>query len=161
PQAAEVTTAQPNQTTAPATQVAAQPVASAQMKPALLRTPSPEIPELALEQLRQMRRANSDHSKMLKSLSETETKYSNDYRFPYERARVVVIDHKKNFHAEAFAALARAAQKAINAGKSSEMLQSLIQDSDGDFHKLSHGHPEWIQLQKALKSKNAGVLSGN
>ena len=161
PQAAEVTTTQPNLPTAAPAQSAAEPVASTQMKPASLKTSAPEVPELALEQLRQMRRSNSDHSKMLRSLSETETKYSNDYRFPYERARLVVMDHKKNFHEEAFAALARAAQKAINSGKSGEMLQSLNKDSDGDFQKLSHSHREWSQLQKALKSRNANVLSAN
>ena len=157
PQTAEVTTTQPSVPGAAPAQAAAAPTASIEMKPVSLRTSSPEVPELALAQLRQMR----DHSKMLRSLSETETKYSSDYRFPYERARVVVKDHKKNYHLEAFAALARAAQRAINSGKSSEMLQSLNKDSDGDFQKLSHGHPEWMQLQKALKSKNAGVLSVN
>ena len=156
PQTAEATS-QPSTANAAPAQPAAAPVASVELKPVSLKTSSIEVPELALAQLRQMR----DHSKMLKSLSETETKYSSDYRFPYERARVVVMDHKKNFHEEAFAALARAAQKAINSGKSSEMLQSLDKDSDGDFQKLSHGHSEWIQLQKALKSKNAGVLSVN
>jgi len=161
PQAAEVTTTQPNVPTAAVAQPTAAPVASVAMKPASLKTSSPEVPELALEQLRQMRSSNSDHSKMLRSLSETETRYSNDYRFPYERARLVAIDHKKNFHEEAFAALARAAQKAINSGKSSEMLQSLNKDSDGDFQKLSHGHREWTQLQEALKRRNASVLSVN
>ena len=161
PQAAGVTTTQPNVPNAATEQQVAAPVASVEMKPASLKTSSPEVPELALEQLRQMRRSNSDHTKMLRSLSETETKYSNDYRFPYERARLVAIDHKKNFHEEAFAALARAAQKAINSGKSGEMLQSLNKDSDGDFQKLSHGHREWSQLQKALKSRNSSALNAN
>jgi hypothetical protein len=130
------------------------------MKPVALRTSSTEGQDKALEQLRQMRRA-SDRSKVLKNLSETETKYADDYRFPYERARVVVLDHKKNFQEEAFAALARAAQKAINKGKSGEMLESLNKDSEGDFQKLAHGRREWTQLQKALKSKNASVLPVN
>jgi hypothetical protein len=152
-----------NQPTVPANsqpQTAEKPAASAEMRPVALKTSSPEVPEVALEQLRQMR-TSSDHSKILKSLSDTEMKYADDYRFPYERARVVVIDHKKNFHEEAFAALARAAQKAINKGKSNEMLQSLDKDSSGDFQKLAHGHREWTQLQKALKSRNAAVLSVN
>ena len=155
PQTAEVTPQSSAPNAAPA-QPAAAPVASVELKPASLKTSSVEVPELALAQLRQMR----DHSKMLRSLSETETKYSSDYRFPYERARVAVMDHKKNFHEEAFAALARAAQKAINSGKSSEMLQSLNRDGDGDFQKLSHGR-EWSQLQRALKSRNASGLSAN
>jgi hypothetical protein len=156
PQTAEVTSQLSAPNAAPA-QPAAAPVASVELKPVSLKTSSVEVPELALAQLRQMR----DHSKMLRSLSETETKYSSDYRFPYERARVVVMDHKKNFHEEAFAALARAAQKAINSGKSSEMLRSLNKDSDGDFQKLSHGHHEWSQLQRALKSRNVSGLSAN
>jgi hypothetical protein len=156
PQTAEVTPQASAPNAAPA-QPAAAPVASVELKPVSLKTSSVEVPELALAQLRQMR----DHSKMLRSLSETETKYSSDYRFPYERARVVVMDHKKNFHEEAFAALARAAQKAINSGKSSEMLQSLNKDGDGDFQKLSHDRREWSQLQRALKSRNASGLSAN
>jgi len=155
PQTAEVTPQSSAPNAAPA-QPAAAPVASVELKPVLLKASSVEVPELALAQLRQMR----DHSKMLRSLSETETKYSSDYRFPYERARVVVMDHKKNFQEDAFAALARAAQKAINSGKSSEMLQSLNRDGDGDFQKLSHGR-EWSQLQRALKSRNASGLSAN
>jgi hypothetical protein len=161
PQGAEVTTAQPSLTTAAPAESVAQPVAGLEMKPATLKVPSSDVPDVALEQLRQMRRTNSDHSKMLRSLSETENKYANDYRFPYERARVVVMDHKKNFHEEAFAALARAAQKAINSGKSGEMLQTLNKDSEGDFQKLSHGRREWSQLQRALKSRNASVLPVN
>jgi hypothetical protein len=161
PEAAEATTTQPNAQTTNPPQTVAQPAASIEMKPVALKSSSTEVPELALEQVRQMRRSNSDHSKILKSLSETEMKYANDYRFPYERARVVVMDHKKNFQEEAFAALARAAQKAINNGKSNEMLQSLNKDSDGDFQKLSHGRREWAQLQKALKSRNPSVLSVN
>jgi hypothetical protein len=156
PQTAEVTPQASAPNAAP-TQPAAAPVASVELKPVSLKTSSVEVPELALAQLRQMR----DHSKMLRSLSETETKYSSDYRFPYERARVVVRDHKKNFHEEAFAALARAAQKAINSGKSSEMLQSLNKDGDGDFQKLSHDRREWSQLQRALKSRDASGLSAN
>lgn len=83
------------------------------------------------------------------------------YRFPYERARVVVKTRVKNFRVEAFSALARAAQKAINKGKAGEMLQSLKSDSVGDFEQLSHGNREWAQLQKALKTKDASVLDEN
>ena len=88
-------------------------------------------------------------------------RFADDYRFPYELARIAIVEHERNFHKEAFAALARAAQKAINTGKAVEMLQSLNKDRDGDFQKLAHGHREWAQLEKALKDKNASVLSGN
>jgi len=85
-------------------------------------------------------------------------KFADDYRFPYERAKVAVMVRS---YGKAFLALNRAAHKAINAGKSREMLQSLVRDSEGDFQALTHGHPEWEQLQKALKSRNPGVLSDN
>jgi hypothetical protein len=116
-----------------------------------------------LESLRRMRAVArpSDRSRILQTFSRTEKKYSDDYRIPYERAKLVVMDHEKNFHEKAFAALARAAQKAISKGKAGEMLQSLNDDSDGDFQKLSHGHREWVQLQKALKRNDASALQVN
>jgi ABC-type cobalamin/Fe3+-siderophores transport system ATPase subunit len=94
---------------------------------------------------------------VLQRFSETEKKYARDYRFPYERARTVV-NLKRNFRREAFAALNRAAQKAITGGKAGEMLENLNADKDGDFQKLSHGHREWVQLQRALKTNDARVL---
>jgi hypothetical protein len=60
---------------------------------------------------------------------------------------------------EAFAALSRAAQKAIHGGKASEMLQSMNKDSGGDFQSLSHGSREWTQVQKALKTNDASIVS--
>ena len=119
--------------------------------------------EAELESLRQMRAVArpSDRSKIMQTFSRTEKKYSDDYRIPYEQAKLVVMDHAKNFHEEAFAALARAAQKAISKGKAGEMLESLNHDSDGDFHKLSHGHREWTQLQRALKRNDVSALPAN
>jgi hypothetical protein len=124
---------------------------------------TPLSTEDELESLRRMRAVArpSDRSRILQTFSRTERKYSDDYRIPYERAKLVVMDHEKNFHEEAFAALARAAQKAISKGKAGEMLQSLNNDSDGDFQKLSHGHREWVQLQKALKRNDASALQVN
>jgi hypothetical protein len=132
----------------------------AEIKPASMEIPVTSAEDTALERLRQMRSAASasDQSKILKNLSETEKKYASDYRFPYERAKVMVLNRKKNFREEAFTALARAAQKAIHSGKAREMLQNLNKDSEGDFQKLAHGHREWGQLQKALKNKDVSVL---
>ncbi|HTG94392.1 MAG TPA: hypothetical protein VL866_17485, partial [Pyrinomonadaceae bacterium] len=116
--------------------------------------------DAALERLRQMRTTeHSDRSKMLQKFSETERKYATDYRFPYERARVLAMDRKKKSHGEAFAALARAVQVAIHSGKATEMLQNMNKDSAGDFQNLSHGYREWAQLQKALKTNDASVVS--
>jgi hypothetical protein len=127
-----------------------------QMKTTALQVATVSAEDTALARVRLM--SGGDSSKVLKSLSETEKKYADDYRFPYERARVVVKSRTKNFRLEAFAALARAAQKAINKGKSGEMLQSLKSDSAGDFQQLANGNREWIQLQKALRTKDVSVL---
>ena len=116
--------------------------------------------DAALERLRQMRTTeHSDRSKMLQKFSETERKYATDYRFPYERARVLATERKKKSHEAALAALARAAQVAIHFGKASEMLQNMNKDSAGDFQNISHGYREWTQLQKALKTNDASVVT--
>ena len=31
-------------------------------------------------------------------------------------------------------------------------------DESGDFHKLSHGHAEWRQVEGALKKKDKSML---
>lgn len=117
--------------------------------------------DAALERLRQMRATtdSSNRSKVLQRFSETERKYAKDYRFPYERARVLAAERKKKSHEEAFNALARAVQKAIHSGKANEMLQSMNKDSAGDFQNLSHGYREWSQLQKALKTNDASMVT--
>jgi len=133
---------------------------STQTKPAMPEVRLAKAEDAALERLRQMRTAeHSDRSKMLQKFSETERKYATDYRFPYERARVLAMDRKKKSHGEAFAALARAVQVAIHSGKATEMLQNMNKDSAGDFQNLSHGYREWAQLQKALKTNDASVVS--
>ncbi len=127
-----------------------------QTKPASLQAPAMSAEDSALAKVRMM--PSSDSSRVLKSLSETERRYADDYRFPYERARVVVKSRTKNFRVEAFSALTRAAQKAIHKGKASEMLLNLKADGAGDFQQLAKGSREWTQLQKALKSKDVSVL---
>ena len=135
-------------------------ITGAEVQPASLNSPAPTPEDAALERLRQIA-SSSDQTKVLQKFSENEKKFSSDYRFPYERAKVVTIaGRKKNFREEAFAALTRAAQKAIHSGKAGEMLEHLKKDGDGDFQKLSHGRREWAQLQKALKSKDVSVLNG-
>ncbi|MFN2532261.1 MAG: hypothetical protein ABR555_13285 [Pyrinomonadaceae bacterium] len=132
----------------------------AEMNPPSPRVAMSTTEDNELSRLREMRvgAKASDRSQVLQSFSKTEAKYAFDYRFPYERARMVTVDHKKNFHEQAFAALARAAEKAISSGKAGEMLENLNKDSSGDFQKLSHGHREWEQLQRALKSNDATEL---
>jgi hypothetical protein len=31
-------------------------------------------------------------------------------------------------------------------------------DKDGDFHKLSRGHSEWLALEEALRNKDKAAL---
>jgi hypothetical protein len=157
------------ETVTQAVTVPSQTVSAAQQPPqktatAQTKAPTPEVrltkaEDAALERLRQMRTAEPDRSKMLQKFSETERKYATDYRFPYERARVLAMDRKKKSNEEAFSALARAVQVAIRSGKASEMLQNLSKDSAGDFQNLSHGYREWTQLQKALKTNDASMVS--
>jgi len=101
----------------------------------------------------------SDRASELKSLSAREKQHPDDYRLPYQRARLSIGPQETHSHHEAFAALLLAARKAIENGKADEMLASLKADKDGDFRKLSHGHAEWKQLEEALKNKNKSVLT--
>jgi hypothetical protein len=114
-----------------------------------------------LKKLRQKRIAAGAHdrSALLQALATTEKQYPNDYRFPYERAKLAIKGTETSSHDEAFAALSLAAEKAVKTDKAHEMLDSLAADKAGDFHKLSHGHYEWTQVEEALKSKDRRLLS--
>ncbi len=101
---------------------------------------------------------SSNRSAIFKTIAKAEGKYPDDYRFPYERARLAVSSRRGASTNEAFAALARAAEKAINAGKAREMLDSLLADKTGAFRRLAQAHREWSQLLETLKSKNVRVL---
>jgi hypothetical protein len=94
----------------------------------------------------------SDTKEIIAAFEDAEKKYSTDYRFPYERAKLSIKGISS--HHEAFGALSAAAEKAIEHGKSQEMLDSLTVDKDGDFYKLSRGHHEWQALEDALRSKD-------
>jgi hypothetical protein len=94
----------------------------------------------------------SEASEIITAFEDAEKKYPNDYRFPYERAKLSIKGITA--HHEAFGALALAADKAIDNGKAKEMLDSLMADKDGDFYKLSRGHREWQALAEALSNKD-------
>ena len=117
--------------------------------------------DLELEKLRDKIAAapNPDRVSALKSLAAAEKRYPNDYRFPYERARLSIDPQETRSHHEAFESLLLAAQKAIDNGKANEMLASLRTDKDGDFQKLSRGHEEWKQLEQALQNRNKSALT--
>jgi hypothetical protein len=124
------------------------------------------LPEdAALRTLRERRMAAkasaplSDRSAILQAFLRAEKQYPNDYRFPYERAKLAVKASRSHSHDQAFSALSLAAEKAINTGKAHEMLHGLEADKAGDFQRLSHAHHEWNQLAQALKNKDASRLS--
>jgi hypothetical protein len=119
----------------------------------------PEDDELKKLRERRIAAGASDRFAILQAFATIERQYPNDYRFPYERAKLVIKASETNSHDEAFAALSLAAEKAINTGKAHEMLNGLEADKAGDFHKLSHGHYEWTQVEEALKSKDRRLLS--
>ena len=118
------------------------------------------------DELRQFREqrvgaTGDDRVSILQAFIRTEKQYPNDYRFPYERAKLAINMAETRSHYEAFNALSLAAEKAIRADKAQEMLEALEADRTTDFHKLSHGHREWNQIVEALKSKNTTLLGMN
>jgi hypothetical protein len=129
-------------------------------KPTPQRTSAagPEDDELKTLRERRIGSTASDRPAILQAFAKAEEQYPNDYRFPYERAKLAIKGTETGSHDEAFSVLSRAAEKAINAGKADEMLEGLGADKAGDFHKLSHGHHEWNQLAQALKNKDTGLL---
>jgi hypothetical protein len=98
-----------------------------------------------------------ERSNIIALLEAAEKKYANDYRFPYERAKLSIKGITS--HHEAFNALADAAEKAIDGDKAQEMLDNLLTDQNGDFWKLARGHHEWHELIEALTNKDQHHLS--
>jgi hypothetical protein len=91
-------------------------------------------------------------------LKAAEAEYPLDFRFSYERAKLAVFG--RHDHHEAFARLRRAAEKAIETGRSDSMLEMLRIDGarDGPHWKLSRGHSEWQQLHDALEHRDRDAL---
>lgn len=96
-----------------------------------------------------------ERAKVLEEFDAAEKKYSQDYRFPYERAKLLF---DMNGHNEAFRSLFIAGEKAIDNGKSVEMVNSLLRDQAGDFKRLAKGHKEWDTLVNALKNNDKKAL---
>ena len=122
---------------------------------------APVTPEEELKKLREKWRSASasDRSKIFQAITKIEKQYPRDYRFPYERAKLVAKAWRKSSRTEAFKALNVAAEKAINTGKANEMLNGLENDKTGDFSEISQGRYEWSRLVAALKRKDPSLLS--
>jgi len=112
--------------------------------------------EIKLLRERRTRTKPAESTEIIAAFESAEKKYPTDYRFPYEQAKLSIAGVAS--HHEAFGALARAAEKAIDNGKTQEMLDSLSADKDGDFHKLSRGHHEWQVLEEALRNGDIASL---
>ena len=160
-QTASTTSAPPP--VAPVTQPQTQPSAPvttevSRSAPAETMTQQAATPDDELKQLREKRISAkpSERPKIYQALAKVEKQYPRDYRFSYERAKLAMT----GAHSEAaFKALTTAAEKAIQSGKTGEMLSGLEEDKTGDFSKLSQGRFEWSRLVAALKRKDASLLS--
>src|ERR1700752_4124399 len=106
-------------------------------KPEASPSVSPEDELLARLRERRITATNSERPKIVEAFTKIERKYPRDYRFPYERAKLVVKSPQTGARNEAFKALSVAAERAITAGKTSEMLSGLETDKAGDFHRLA------------------------
>ncbi len=111
-----------------------------------------------LKQLQEKRNtAKPPESKeIVAAFEEAERKYPSDYRFTFERARLLgkgMISHE-----EAFNALFLAAEKAIDGSKNQEMLGGMEANKEGDFHRLSRGHREWGVIAQALTNNDKAAL---
>ncbi len=91
-------------------------------------------------------------------LRAAESEFPPEFRFSYQRARLVVFG--RNEHHEAFGRLRRAAEKAIETGRSEAMLDMLRSDraQSGPFWKLARGHSEWHQIVAALEHGDREAL---
>lgn len=119
---------------------------------------SPEDELLARLRERRITATNSERPKIVEAFAKIERKYPRDYRFPYERAKLVVKGSQSDARNEAFKALSIAAERAISTGKANEMLSGLETDKAGDFHRLAQGRQEWTRLVAALKRKDTSLL---
>jgi hypothetical protein len=108
---------------------------------------------------RRTKATTSDRRNVMRDITRLEREFPNDYRFPYERAKMSASD-AKSFDA-IFQALFMAAQKAIKTGKATEMLQVLEADKSREFRKLARGHGEWSQIVQSLKNRDATLLATN
>ncbi len=91
-------------------------------------------------------------------LRAAESEFPLEFRFSYQRAQRVVFGRHE--HHEAFGLLRRAAEKAIETGRSEAMLEMLRSDGvqSGPFWKLTRGHSEWHQIVEALEHGDREAL---
>ena len=91
-------------------------------------------------------------------LKAAESEFPLEFRFSYERATLAVFG--RHDHHEAFRRLRRAAEKAIETGRSEAMLEMLAKDGapSGPLWKLARGHSEWRRILAALERSDRDAL---
>lgn len=99
--------------------------------------------------------AKGSTGELERQISSLESKYPNDYRFTYQRARIEAVVRKE--HHEAFEMLFAAAAKAIASGQSEELLRDIEKDQNGNLKRLID-HKEWLILENGLLKKDAAAF---
>lgn len=126
-------------------------------------TPKTAVPDTAdskIASLSERRRnaADSELPQVMDALERAEKDYPDDYRFPYERAKIFIkLAKDDHHHHKVFDILYLAGQRAIDNGKSVEMLDKLTADGGSDFGRLK-GHDEWDTLNAALAKQDKTLL---
>ena len=92
--------------------------------------------------------------KIAEELEKAEKKYPTDYRFPYERAKLMAPSPS---HHETFHALSEAAATAIKNNQTTQLSSDLMRDKTTDFRRLT-GHKEWTAIENALSKKDQSLL---
>jgi len=92
------------------------------------------------------------------AFKEAQEQHPHDYRFSYERAALAIYGVQA--HHEAFRLLYHAAEIAIVNDEAADMLETATTDAneEGRFHKLAHGHGEWREMLRALKTRDAALV---
>jgi serine/threonine-protein kinase len=100
----------------------------------------------------------ADHPRLIAKFEMAEKKYPNDYRFPYERAKLEVEDEEG--HEETVVEpLFIAGQIALSTAKADEMVDDLLKEENHKFREFSKDHKkDWVTLIQALKNKDKGAL---
>lgn len=88
-------------------------------------------------------------------LKSAESRFPDDYRFAYQAAKLEAMTSKS--HHEAFEMLFSVGKKAIEAGKSADLLLDLQKDGSSSLKRLTD-HKEWAVLNNALRRNNSKAL---
>lgn len=135
-------------------------VPSSQAAPDLVEVAAPSEGDAEYSRLLELRQRASGGAllRLDADLKLAEQEHPLDFRFSYERAKLVVFGRRD--HHEAFQRLRRAAEKAIETERSGHMLEMLRADGAraGPFWKLSRGHSEWNRILQALEQGNRDQL---